>query len=460
MSVTRILLVEDDLADQMSFKRFVKKNALHYDYTIAGSLTEAIALLKSNTYDIILADHALGDGTAFELFPYTIATPLIFITGHGSEQTAVKALKAGAADYLSKDIDANYLKLIPITIENVLKTKATKDELTRYQLGLEALVEQRTQELETEIERRKEIEKQLRLLAITFETHESIVITDDKANIVRVNKAFSKLTGYSASEVIGKKMNLLKSGRQPPEFYKNMWQSLLKTGEFEGELWNRNKSGRVYPEYLTITAVKDDAGNTTHYVGILTDITLQKEAETEIKKLAFYDALTSLANRRLLYNRLEHELVISKRTQYYGIIIFIDLDDFKALNDTYGHHIGDELLIQVAQRLQGILRKQDTPSRFGGDEFVILIHASDMKYDLAINHAKFITQKIQYEINKVYHLDKIKHHFSCSMGFTLFPDGNLTTEQVMQQADKAMYIAKHAGKNKICFYDKGKAILL
>ncbi|BCG63932.1 MAG: hypothetical protein methR_P1682 [Methyloprofundus sp.] len=460
MSAIRVLLVEDDLADQMSFKRFVKKNALHYDYTIAGSLADAITLLESNSYDIILADHSLGDGTAFDLFAHIAATPLIFITGNGTEQTAVKALKAGAADYLSKDIDANYLQLIPITIENVLKAQAIKVELTRYQVDLEALVEQRTQELETEIERRKKIETQLRLLAITFETHESIVITDAKAKIVKVNKAFSKLTGYSAKEVIGNKMSILKSGRQLPDFYKEMWKKLIATGEYEGELWNRSKSGRIYPEYLTITAVKDETGAVSNYVGILTDITLQKEAETEIKKLAFYDALTSLANRRLLYDRLEHEVAISKRTKYYGAIIFLDMDDFKPLNDTYGHHVGDELLIQVAQRLQGILRKQDTPSRFGGDEFVILIHASDMEYNLAISHAKFITQKIQYEINKVYYLDKIEHHCSCSMGFTMFPNAGLTTELIMQQADKAMYAAKHAGKNRICFYDKGEAILL
>ncbi len=275
MNATRVLLVEDDLADQMSFKRFVKKNALHYDYAIAGSLADAITLLESNSYDIILADHSLGDGTAFDLFAHITSTPLIFITGNGTEQTAVKALKAGAADYLSKDIDANYLQLIPITIENVLKAQAIKAELTRYQVGLEALVEQRTQELETEIERRKKIETQLRLLAITFETHETIVITDAKAKIIKVNKAFSKLTGYSATEVIGKRMSILKSGRQSPDFYKDMWKKLITTGEYEGELWNRSKSGRIYPEYLTITAVKDDAGIVSNYVGILTDITLQ-----------------------------------------------------------------------------------------------------------------------------------------------------------------------------------------
>ncbi len=454
MKARQILLIEDNLTDQMGFKRFVKKNALNYDYQIASSVSESINLLSAQTFDIVLADHALGDGTAFDILPHIPAsTPVIIITGNDNVHIAVKALKAGASDYLTKDIESSYLELLPIMIDNVLKALAIKNELEKHREHLEVLVEQRTQELQAEIEKRKAIEKQLRILAISFETHESIVITDAKGYIIRVNKAFSKLTGYTAEEAIGQNMNLLKSGHQDQQFYTNMWTELVETGQYEGELWNRCKSGRVYPEYLTITAVKDTDGSIINYVGLLTDITAQKQAESEIKKLAFYDALTSLANRRLLIDRLEHELVIAKRIDAYGSVIYLDLDDFKPLNDGYGHHIGDELLIQVGQRLQAVLREEDTPARLGGDEFVVLIHASEKNTELALRNAKIVTKKIQQELNKVYLLDNSEHYFSCSMGITVYPENGHDSDKIMQHADSAMYNAKHAGKNTICCFD-------
>ncbi|MBE0468443.1 MAG: diguanylate cyclase [Methyloprofundus sp.] len=454
MNRIQVLLIEDNLTDQMGFKRFVKKKSLNYDYQIASSVSEAKDLLSTQTFDIILADHALGDGTAFDVLPAIPSnTPVIMITGNDNAAIAVKALKAGASDYLTKDIESSYLELLPITIDNVLKAQAIKNELEKHREHLEVLVEQRTQELQAEIEKRKAIEKQLRILAISFETHEPIVITDAQRYIIRVNKAFSKLTGYSAEEVIGNKMNILKSGHQDQQFYINMWSELLATGQYEGELWNRCKSGRVYPEYLTITAVKDNDGNIINYVGLLTDITEQKEAESAIKKLAFYDALTSLANRRLLIDRLEHELVIAKRIAAYGSLIYLDLDNFKPLNDTYGHHIGDELLIQVGQRLQSVLREEDTPARLGGDEFVVLIHATEESYEPALMKAQIVAKKIQQKLNKAYFLNNSEHFFSCSIGITVYPENGHNAEKIMQHADRAMYAAKRAGKNAICLFD-------
>jgi len=453
MDAIQVLLIEDNLTDQMGFKRFVKKNALNYDYQIASSVSEALSLLSTHSFDIVLADHALGDGTAFDVLPHIPSTPVIMITGNDNATIAVKALKAGASDYLTKDIESSYLELLPITIENALQAQAIKNELEKHRENLEVLVEQRTRELQTEIEKRKEIEKQLRILAISFETHESIVITNAQGSIIKVNKAFTSLTGYSAEEAIGQNMSILKSGHQDQKFYTNMWAKLLETGQYEGELWNRCKSGRVYPEYLTITAVRDHDGSVINYVGLLTDITEQKAAESEIKKLAFYDALTSLANRRLLIDRLEHELAIAKRINAYGSLIYLDLDDFKPLNDTYGHHIGDELLIQVGQRLQAVLREEDTPARIGGDEFVILIHASEKSFEHALKNAKIVSKKIQQELNKAYFLDNSEHYFSCSIGITVYPENGHDSDKIMQHADKAMYCAKHAGKNTISLFD-------
>lgn len=450
MNPISLLFVEDDIADQMNFKRFIRHSNLDYQYDLAKSVSEAIVLLKKNNYDLVLTDHELGDGTGFELFEYIPKTSLvIFVTGTGNEEIAVKALKKGAVDYLAKDIDGEHLKLLPIVIDNALKAQAVKTELEVYRNHLEYMVEQRTFELEQEIKKRKEVEEQLRLLATTFETHEAIVITDAKAQILRVNKAFTQITGYSAEEVVGKKMNLLKSGRQADGFYNDLWHQLLKTGRYEGELWNRRKNGEVYPECLTITAVKNDEGFTSHYVGILSDITTQKNAEREIQQLAFYDPLTSLANRRLLLDRLKQELISAKRNNTFGYVIYLDLDEFKMLNDNFGHHIGDELLIQVAQRLRTALRKEDTPSRLGGDEFVVLIHAEETDLEQATNNALLIAQKIRQQINRPYLISDIEHHFTSSIGVAMYPTIAFSPEEVLQQADKAMYQSKHQGKNTI-----------
>ena len=454
MKQISLLLVEDDLTDQLSFKRFVKRQQLPYDIDIAGSIAETIERLSVNTYDIIIADHVLGDGIAFDLFEYISfsTTPVIFVTGNGNEDTAVQALKTGASDYLTKDIDGNYLKLLPLTIENVLKSKADEIELDNYRNHLEKLVEERTTELRHEINRRKEVEQQLRLLAVTFESHEAIVITDVKANILRVNKAFTLLTGYSSEEALGKNMRLINSGKQDKEFYKHLWKKLIDTGQYEGEVWNRRKSGEIYPQWLTITGITDAEGQTTNFVGHLVDITQHKKSELEIRKLAFYDPLTGLANRRLLLDRLRQQIVVAKRNKHYGAIIFLDLDEFKPLNDTYGHHVGDKLLTQVATRLSLELREEDTASRLGGDEFIILISANEVSYQHACDNAMIIATKIQTLLNEVYILNNSEHYFTSSIGVAIFPEQNADSEEIINSADKAMYESKRAGRNNISFF--------
>jgi diguanylate cyclase (GGDEF)-like protein/PAS domain S-box-containing protein len=298
----------------------------------------------------------------------------------------------------------------------------------------------------------KSAEEQLRLAATTFESMQGIIITDKNARILRVNKAFTEISGYSAEEAIGKNPSFLKSGRHEETYYKELWQQLNETGRFEGEIWNRHKNGEIYPLWQTISAVKNERGETTHYVSVFSDITEKKEAETRIHSLAFYDPLTGLPNRRLLLDRLEHELATARRHDKFGCIIFLDLDRFKVLNDSLGHHIGDELLVQVAIRLEVTLREEDTPSRLGGDEFVILVPANVDSLKEAGESGLVIAEKIKNALEQPYYLNEYEHHFTCSIGITLFPEAEEKPDDLIQQADTAMYRSKASGRNTISFF--------
>ncbi len=319
-------------------------------------------------------------------------------------------------------------------------------------LRMEEEVKNRTLELKRSNASLAESESQLRLAATTFETHEGIMITDSAGNILRVNHAFSEITGFSADEVIGRNPRILKSGRHEGYFYDEIWHYLMTAWKFEGEIWNRRKNGDIFPAWQTITAVRNEQGDTTHYVAIFYDITEKKKAESEIHDLAFYDPLTTLANRRLLVNQLSNELAVSKRQGTFGSIIFLDLDRFKVLNDSLGHHVGDELLVQVAGRLKDSLREEDIPSRLGGDEFVILIHANKHSLEAASDEALHVAEKIRGVLNRPYFFGDFEHHCSSSIGIALFIDSANTADQVLQQADKAMYQSKAKGRNTISFF--------
>jgi len=223
-----------------------------------------------------------------------------------------------------------------------------------------------------DITERKNAELQLRIAATAFESQEGMLVTDAQSVILRVNRAFSRMTGYSAEDVVGKTPKLLRSGRHEAGFYAEMWRMIARDGEWKGELWNRRRSGEVYPQWLTITAVRAGTGEITHYVGTLTDISARKAAEEEVRNLAFYDPLTRLPNRRLLMDRLKRVIASSARHGYWSALLFMDLDDFKRLNDSLGHDKGDLLLRRVAVSLQACVRESDTIGRLGGDEFVII----------------------------------------------------------------------------------------
>ncbi len=298
----------------------------------------------------------------------------------------------------------------------------------------------------------KQAEEELRIAATAFESQEGMLITDAAENILRVNPAFTQVTGYRCEEVVGKTPRILKSGRHDQAFYEAMWKQIGQNGAWQGEIWNRRKNGEIYPEWLTITAVRDGRGQTSHYVATLTDITGRKAAEDEIMHLAFYDPLTRLPNRRLLLDRLQQAMASSTRNARQGAILFIDLDNLKALNDSRGHDKGDLLLQQAAQRLSSVIREGDTASRFGGDEFVVMLVDLSTIIEESITQAMVVGQKILGVLERPYDLAGHVHQCTASIGITLFSDHLEDSFELLKQADLAMYEAKSAGRNTFCFY--------
>lgn len=309
---------------------------------------------------------------------------------------------------------------------------------------------------------RKCAEDALRIAATAFESQESMIITDINGVILRVNQAFTETTGYTAEEAVGQTTRLLKSGRHDADFYREMWEVVQRDGKWQGEIWDRRKNGEIYPKLLTISAVKGRDGITTHYVGADHDITKRKAAEEEINTLAFYDSLTRLPNRRLLNDRLGKAMAASKRSGRYGAVMFLDLDNFKPLNDLHGHNVGDLLLIEVARRIASCVREMDTVGRFGGDEFVVLLSELDEDKAESVTRAGIVAEKIRASLNdpyllKVRHEGKaeiiVRHHCTSSIGVVMFDNHEFGMEDILKWADMAMYQAKEAGRNLVLFYE-------
>jgi diguanylate cyclase (GGDEF)-like protein/PAS domain S-box-containing protein len=291
---------------------------------------------------------------------------------------------------------------------------------------------------------------ELALTATIFESQEGMFITDANAVIRRINKAFTNITGYTTEDAIGQKFELLRPDSHDKAFYTKKWKIIKNTGMWTGETMGKRKNGENYPQYLSVTAVKNIKGIVTNYVASLTDITKSKAASDEIKNLAFYDTLTHLPNRRLLMERLKQALATSNRN---GAVLFLDLDQFKSLNDTLGHDMGDVLLQQVASRLSNCLRNDDTIARLGGDEFIILLEDLSEQSIEAAAQTEAIAEKLLNALNLPYQLGKYEHHSTASIGATLFSDHDTRLDTIIKHADIAMYHAKTGGRNTIRFYD-------
>lgn len=311
------------------------------------------------------------------------------------------------------------------------------------------LATRRALDLEKEVAARIEAEEELHLSASVFEnSNDGIMITNGANQIVDVNRAFSAITGYDREEILGKDPRIFQSGRHEKTFYQTLWKSLNETGHWRGEIWNRKKSGEFYVESLDITSVKNVNGEVAHFVGIFSDITVLKESQKKLEHLAHFDALTQLPNRTLLADRLEQSIAHAARENQLLAICFLDLDDFKPINDKYGHQIGDKLLINVAARLKKTLRAVDSIARLGGDEFVLLI--TSLK---DLNELELILSRIMEAVANPHFIDNFELKISASVGVTLYPFDDADPHALLRHADQAMYMAKRAGRNRFHIFD-------
>ncbi len=303
-----------------------------------------------------------------------------------------------------------------------------------------------------DITERKQTEYQLRIAATVFESQQGMIVIDVDGNILQVNRAFTSITGFSAEEAIGKNLHLLSSDQHDKAFYTAMWDCINDTGGWEGKVWNQRKDGEIYPVHLIITAVKDKDGNLTNYVATLTDISMSMAAEQEIEQLAFYDPLTGLPNRRLFTDRLHQAFASSARSGHDGALLYIDLDNFKTVNDTLGHCMGDLLLQEVATRLRYCVREGDTVARLGGDEFMVMLVGLSVQNIEAAAQAELVGNKILLALSEPYQLEAHRYHCSSSIGITLFNVHQMGADELLQQADIAMYQAKKDGRNTLRFF--------
>lgn len=412
------VLLVDDLPTNLNILSFALKD--EYELVTAISGSDALALAEANPPDLILLDVMMPEMDGLETLsrlrnsPWGQSIPVILVTVDDRMETQVEGLSLGANDFITKPI---VIPVLNARIRNVLA--------------------------------RKQNETQLELAASVFaHANEGIVICDGKGTILDVNAAFGRITGYSREEVLGCNPRMLKSGRQNTAFYADMWRSLKDNGSWVGEVWNRRKDGSVYAELLTISTIWGTDGQAKRYIALFTDISAQKIHQQKLEHIASHDTLTGLSNRLSLQIRLNQALLTVRRDATQLAVLFIDLDRFKIINDTFGHHIGDLLLIAVAQRLQHCVRESDIVARLGGDEFVIVLPGV-----ITITDVTSVTEKLLERLAEPYAIDGHILHSSPSIGIGMFPQDGNTIDALMKAADTAMYHAKNNGRNNAQYFN-------
>ena len=420
----RILYIEDEETLAQLVKRRLDKKGFQVEFALDGE--SGLAMLLAKDFDIVIVDYQLPKMNGLDVLQHmaeqNITTSAIMVSGMDDIRIVVKAMNLGCMDYIVKDGNS-YLELLPIHIESVIaKRKLEVDK--------------------------KLSEKKLHLAQQVFDTTtEGIMVTGADEKIISVNPAFTKITGYEKEDVIDKSPRVLQSGEHDDLFYKQMWHELTAEGQWAGEIWNRKKTGELYPEWLSIAVIYDANGDVEQYVSIFSDITQHKAAEKQIEYQANYDALTGLPNRNLFNDRLATALKVAQRESSCLALLFLDLDRFKWVNDTLGHRAGDTLLKETAKRLESILRESDSVSRLGGDEFMVILTDLDKELD-----SELIAEKILMQLALPYQLEDQEVYVTGSIGITVYPSDGKSSEHLYRNADNAMYAAKEAGRNQFSFF--------
>lgn len=382
--------------------------------------------------------------------------PILFLSSETNLTKQIAAIEFGGDDFLVKPVaPAHLVMLVKIRAQRMRRDMQLMETLNVSLVDFMRVqtLQRNNGDLRETVLAHQQTAQELRVISAAFETQDAIMITDRDAKILRVNQSFQKITGYTATEVLGKNPRFLQSGQHTMEFYREMWGELLARGKWTGEIWDKRKNGEIYPSYLTITAVPDDSGLASHYVSVFRDVSDAKRSEEEIRNLAFYDHLTELPNRRLLTEKFHAALLSSDRSEQYGALLFLDLDRFKSLNDAQGHRVGDLMLVEVARRLARSVREVDTVARLGGDEFIVLLENLSEDATEAVAHANAVADKIRQNLSEPYQLNSCEHCTTPSIGVTLFYAQELSMDELFRRADTAMYRAKASGRNAVCFFD-------
>ncbi len=448
----KVLVVEDTENSRIILVDILKFHGFEVDSATNG--IEGLAKIKLANPDLIVSDILMPEMDGFELCRQIKSDakfqtiPFIFYTATYTDSRDEKlALSLGASRFVIKPQDPE--KLITIINEvwseykagKVVTHKPTTTDAELEHMHAEALNRKLSNKL-LELENKEE---ELKLAALVFQgSSEGMLVTDANNHIITVNPAFTDITGYKLDEVKGKNPSILRSDRHDEIFYQSMWQELINTGNWQGEIWDKRKNGEIYPKWLTINTIRAVDGTVYQYVAIFSDITEKKQSEELIWKQANFDALTGLPNRNMFRNSMEQLLKRAKREKISLALLLIDLDLFKEVNDTLGHDVGDILLQETARRIRDCVRETDIVARLGGDEFAVVLTELT-----GTSHANTIAQKIAADLAEPYKIDNEVVYVSGSTGITLFPDDATNIEALLKNADQAMYAAKKKGRN--CF---------
>lgn len=405
----KVLLVEDDVIDQMAFKKLIQQKELAYEYTVVGSADEAAAALSKESFDLVITDYLLGDGTAFDVMKLLVDTPIIVTTGAGNEEVAVKAMHQGAHDYLVKDSEGNYLKVLPITIEKAIERASNQ--------------------------------KQVKILShALMSIGDSVYITDTEDNILYINKAFADTFGYSEEEIIGKNSSILNKNSSDMLEKDDNWEDKIDD-MYMNEIYHVKKDGSAFPTLLSSSSIKDDNGNVLAKVGVVRDITEIKEAQKKLQVYATMDILTGALNRRAGLVILEKQIQLCKRNNWDLTICYIDVDGLKEVNDTYGHQEGDDYILFITNVLKEIIRESDGLCRLGGDEFLLVLPECDL------HKAEMVLKRIEKSLDNYNEIKVKPYKLSFSYGLVKYDfDEQPKIGRLIARADMEMY--KHKNRKK------------